>query len=106
LRRQHPGAERGLWRHAACHLSEAGVQRGGGNLIPSGGLVYRERSEETSKSRQGEEAGMGKLIRLALAAAALAAVPLMVDAAKAQDSCQPKIGRPPLVRKGTLIGAI
>ena len=49
---------------------------------------------------------MGKLIRLVLAAAALAAVPLIVDAAQAQDSCQPKIGRPPLVRKGTLIGAI
>jgi len=53
---------------------------------------------------------MGKLIRLALAlalaAAALAATPLIVGMAQAQDSCQPKIGRPPLVRKGTLIGAI
>jgi polar amino acid transport system substrate-binding protein len=49
---------------------------------------------------------MGKIIRLALAAAALAAAQIMVDAAHAQGACQPKLGRPPLVRKGTLIGAI
>lgn len=49
---------------------------------------------------------MGKIVNLALAAFALVAAQLMTDAAQAQGACQPKLGRPPLVRKGTLIGAI
>jgi polar amino acid transport system substrate-binding protein len=39
----------------------------------------------------------------AMLAAAWAGLP---QAAEAQDKCEPKIGRPPLVRKGTLIAAI
>jgi polar amino acid transport system substrate-binding protein len=41
------------------------------------------------------------ILRLAAGFAALAAI-----AGTAQAACEPKIGRPPLIRKGTLIGAI
>jgi len=49
---------------------------------------------------------MGKLVRLALLAGVIAAAQALVGAAEAQSACQPKLGHPPLIRKGTLIGAI
>ncbi|HLI13850.1 MAG TPA: ABC transporter substrate-binding protein [Alphaproteobacteria bacterium] len=48
---------------------------------------------------------MGLMIRSLLAAALLAAAQLVAGAAGAQQ-CEPKIGHPPLIRKGVLIAAI
>ncbi|MFI4987375.1 MAG: ABC transporter substrate-binding protein [Alphaproteobacteria bacterium] len=52
------------------------------------------------------KAAMGTIGKLVVAALALAALPLLSDAALAQPACQAKIGHPPLIRKGSLIGAI